>query len=66
MHTFIIVPTAFGVGLTSISLGMVRALERSGLEGRLLQTDCTEQCWLQRAGTLLRAGRPHPCQVLKR
>ena len=32
MHTFIIVPTAFGVGLTSISLGMVRALERSGLK----------------------------------
>lgn len=32
MHTFIIVPTGFGVGLTSISLGMVRALERSGLK----------------------------------
>lgn len=31
MHTFIIVPTGFGVGLTSISLGMTRALERSGL-----------------------------------
>ncbi len=31
MHTFLIVPTAFGVGLTSISLGMVRALERTGL-----------------------------------
>lgn len=32
MHTFIIVPTGFGVGLTSISLGMVRALARSGLK----------------------------------
>jgi len=32
MHTFIIVPTGFGVGLTSISLGMIRALERSGLK----------------------------------
>ena len=32
MHTFIIVPTGFGVGLTSISLGMVRALERTGLK----------------------------------
>ena len=30
MHTFIIVPTGFGVGLTAISLGLVRALERSG------------------------------------
>ena len=32
MHTFIIVPTGFGVGLTAISLGLVRALERSGLK----------------------------------
>ncbi|MBF7730402.1 phosphate acetyltransferase [Pseudomonas sp. N040] len=32
MHTFIIVPTGFGVGLTSISLGLVRALERTGLK----------------------------------
>ena len=32
MHTFFIAPTAFGVGLTSISLGMVRALERTGLK----------------------------------
>ena len=32
MHTFFVVPTGFGVGLTSISLGMVRALERTGLK----------------------------------
>ena len=31
MHTFLIVPTGFGVGLTSISLGLVRALELAGL-----------------------------------
>ena len=32
MHTFFISPTGFGVGLTSISLGMVGALERAGLK----------------------------------
>ncbi|MBX9754465.1 MAG: phosphate acetyltransferase [Pseudomonadaceae bacterium] len=32
MHTFLIVPTGFGVGLTSISLGLVRALELAGLK----------------------------------
>lgn len=32
MQTFFIAPTDFGVGLTSISLGLVRALERAGLK----------------------------------
>ena len=32
MHTFFIVPTSFGVGLTSTSLGLVRALEYGGLK----------------------------------
>jgi phosphate acetyltransferase len=32
MHTFLIVPTDYGVGLTSISLGLVRALELAGLK----------------------------------
>ncbi|TRX74199.1 phosphate acetyltransferase [Pseudomonas mangiferae] len=32
MHTFFVAPTGFGVGLTSISLGLVRALERAGLK----------------------------------
>jgi phosphate acetyltransferase len=32
MHTFFIAPTGFGVGLTSISLGLVGTLERSGLK----------------------------------
>ena len=32
MHTFLIAPTDFGVGLTSISLGVVAALQRSGLK----------------------------------
>ncbi|WP_339459464.1 phosphate acetyltransferase [Pseudomonas sp. EA_105y_Pfl2_R69] len=32
MHTFFIAPTDFGVGLTSISLGLVGALERTGLK----------------------------------
>ena len=32
MHTFFIAPTGFGVGLTSISLGLVGALERTGLK----------------------------------
>lgn len=32
MQTFFIAPTDFGVGLTSISLGLVRALERGGLK----------------------------------
>ncbi len=31
MQTFFIAPTDFGVGLTSISLGLVRTLERAGL-----------------------------------
>ncbi|WP_375737419.1 phosphate acetyltransferase [Pseudomonas boanensis] len=32
MHTFFIAPTGFGVGLTSTSLGLVRALELAGLK----------------------------------
>ena len=32
MHTFFLAPTGFGVGLTSISLGLVRALEQNGLK----------------------------------
>ncbi|BBL34870.1 phosphate acetyltransferase [Nitrosomonas stercoris] len=32
MHTFFIIPTGFGVGLTSTSLGLVRALEYGGLK----------------------------------
>lgn len=32
MQTFFIAPTGFGVGLTSISLGLVGALERAGLK----------------------------------
>ncbi|KAF1054036.1 MAG: Phosphate acetyltransferase [Stenotrophomonas maltophilia] len=32
MHTFFIAPTGFGVGLTSISLGLIRALQRAGLK----------------------------------
>ncbi|WP_079202922.1 phosphate acetyltransferase [Pseudomonas sp. CC6-YY-74] len=32
MHTFFISPTGFGVGLTSISLGLVGGLERAGLK----------------------------------
>ena len=31
MHTFFIAPTGFGVGLTSISLGLIRALQQAGL-----------------------------------
>ncbi|SDO15313.1 phosphate acetyltransferase [Pseudomonas jinjuensis] len=32
MHTFFIAPTGFGVGLTSASLGLIRALQRAGLK----------------------------------
>lgn len=32
MHCFFIAPTGFGVGLTSTSLGLVRALELAGLQ----------------------------------
>src|SRR5690554_5663711 len=32
MHTFLLAPTGFGVGLSSISLGVVQALLRSGLK----------------------------------
>lgn len=32
MHTFLLAPTGFGVGLTSISLGVVQTLLRSGLK----------------------------------
>lgn len=31
MHTFFIAPTGFGVGLTSSSLGLIRALQQAGL-----------------------------------
>lgn len=37
MHTFFLSPTDFGVGLTSISLGLIRALERNGLKVRFLK-----------------------------
>ncbi|MEC5207198.1 phosphate acetyltransferase [Vogesella perlucida] len=32
MHTFLIAPTGFDAGLTSVSLGLVRALEQDGLK----------------------------------
>ena len=32
MHTLFLAPTGFGVGLNSISLGLLRALERAGLK----------------------------------
>jgi len=35
MQTFFIAPTDFGVGLTSISLGLVRTLERAGLKAEI-------------------------------
>lgn len=37
MHTFFIAPTGFGVGLTSISLGLIRALQRTGLKVHFLK-----------------------------
>ncbi len=37
MHNFFIAPTGFGVGLTSICLGMVRALDRAGLKVRFFK-----------------------------
>jgi len=40
MQTFFIAPTDFGVGLTSISLGLVRTLERAGLKVGFFQADC--------------------------
>ncbi len=32
MQTFLLVPTGFGVGLTSVSLGLLRALDQGGLK----------------------------------
>lgn len=32
MHTFLLAPTSFGVGLTSVSLGMVQVLKNAGLK----------------------------------
>lgn len=32
MHTFLLAPTSFGVGLTSVSLGMVQVLQNAGLK----------------------------------
>jgi len=37
MHTLFIAPTGFGIGLTSISLGIVRALENTGLKVKLFK-----------------------------
>lgn len=37
MHTFFVAPTGFGVGLTSISLGLIRALQRTGLKVHFLK-----------------------------
>ncbi len=32
MHTFLLAPTGFGVGLTSVSLGMIQVLKNAGLK----------------------------------
>ncbi|MCA9981535.1 MAG: phosphate acetyltransferase, partial [Anaerolineales bacterium] len=37
IHTFLLVPTGPGVGLTSVSVGLVRALDRVGLRVRFLK-----------------------------
>ncbi|CBL46187.1 Phosphate acetyltransferase [gamma proteobacterium HdN1] len=37
MHCFFLSPTGFGVGLTSVSLGLIRALERNGLRAHFLK-----------------------------
>lgn len=37
MHTFFLAPSGFGVGLTSVSLGLIRALERNGLRVHFLK-----------------------------
>ena len=37
LHTFFVAPTGFGVGLTSTSLGLIRALERTGLKVHFLK-----------------------------
>jgi dethiobiotin synthetase len=47
MHCFFIAPTGFGVGLTSTSLGLVRALELAGLQ----------------VGFLKPVAQPHPGDV---
>ena len=36
-HGFFLVPTEMGVGLTSVSLGLVRALDQLGLRREFLQ-----------------------------
>jgi phosphate acetyltransferase len=37
MHTLFIAPTAYGIGLTSVSLGIIRALENVGLKVKLFK-----------------------------
>ena len=46
MHTFLLAPTGFGVGLTSVSLGMVQVLKNAGL----------------RVGFLKPIAQPHPSE----
>lgn len=37
MHTFFLAPSGFGVGLTSVSMGLIRTLERTGLRVHFLK-----------------------------
>ena len=59
MHTFFIAPTGFGVGLTSISLGLLRAPERAGLKAGF-QTHRPTASPATSAGALQRTGSAHP------
>ena len=39
-RTIMLIPIGSGVGVTSVSLGMVRSMERQGVAVNFLQTNC--------------------------
>ena len=60
LHTFFVAPTGFGVGLTSTSLGLIRALERTGLKVHFLKPIAPAAPRGRRPGALQRTDQPHP------
>ena len=43
-----LIPISTGVGLTSVSVGLVRALEQKALKGKLFQANCSAAFWRYR------------------
>ncbi len=64
MKTYLMIPTSFGVGLTSASLGMIRALDSLGLKTGFLKPFAQEHHAALSTGTPPVAKADHTAQLL--